>query len=175
MRPDIYEPQGVQFMGILTLTIFESRSYGRHIWIFRLRQIRRRYVWHSSKSHDLQRLRVIEEKMDTLMVWPISHLLPNSRQPIPPSLMPIRKLQGKSVWCDVCKLAYPQGHVRQQTPAVWQVISETQKHKGRTRNYCQPCANNAQMWHDGSIWTFRQQLDYALGKEAIDGMELTGL
>jgi hypothetical protein len=86
--------------------------------------------------------------------------------------MPIRKLQTKSVWCDVCKLAYPKGHVRQQTPAVWLVISETKKHQGRQRNYCQPCANDAQLWHDGSVWTFRQQLDYALGKEAIDGMEL---
>lgn len=85
--------------------------------------------------------------------------------------MPIRKLQTKSIWCDICKNAYPKDSWKAQKPAVWQVVSETKARKGMTRNYCQDCANFSQLRHDGTVWTFREQLDYALGKEKFDGME----
>ena len=172
MKQVQYEVIEAQSTVTLTSIIYEYQSYGRRIWIFQLRLTRQRFVWHWSRFHDSRKHQVIEDVMDMWMVSPISHLLPNLRPQIQLSSMPIRKLQTKAIWCDVCRLAYPKGHVRQQTPAVWQVVSETKKHQGRSRNYCQPCANDAQLWHDGTVWTFRQQLDYALGKEKIDGMEL---
>jgi len=159
-------------MGIHGRITLGSQSYGLLIWIYQSRRIRSQYVWLWSRSAGLQKRRVtVDEtviRMESL-IWPLQR---NWQLPTPPSSMPIRKLQTKSIWCDVCRLAYPKGHIRQQTPAIWQVVSETQKHKGRTRHYCQECANFAQVWHDGSVWTFRQQLDYALGKEQLDGMEL---
>lgn len=149
-----------------------SLTCGVRIWKCQSRQIRSLSVWLWSRSHGWQKHRVIEDEMDMSIWWLTQASQRNLQLPTPPSSMPIRKLQTKSIWCDVCRLAYPKGHLRQQTPAVWQVVSETQKHKGRTRHYCQECANFAQVWHDGSVWTFRQQLDYALGKEQLDGMEL---
>lgn len=86
--------------------------------------------------------------------------------------MPIRKLQTKSIWCDICKLTYPKENLRHQTPAVWQVISETAERRGMVKSYCQMCANEAQTWHDGTVWTFREQLNYALGKEEINGLQI---
>lgn len=159
-------------MGIHGRITLGSQSYGLLIWIYQSRQIRSQYVWLWSRSAGLRKRRVTvaETVIRTeSLIWPLQRSCPPQT---PPSSMPIRKLQTKSIWCDVCRLAYPKGHLRQQTPAVWQVVSETQKHKGRTRHYCQACANDAQLWHDGSVWTFRQQLDYALGKEQLDGMEL---
>lgn len=85
--------------------------------------------------------------------------------------MPIRKLQTKSIWCDICKLIYQKENLRHQTPAVWQVVSETAERRGMTKSYCQIHANEAQLRHDGTVWTFREQLDYALGKEKLNGME----
>lgn len=85
--------------------------------------------------------------------------------------MPIRKLQTKQIWCSICKEQYRDTNPLHRTPAVWAVVSETADKAGRTRYYCQPHANEAQTWVDGTIWTFRQQLDYAKGKESIDGME----
>ena len=85
--------------------------------------------------------------------------------------MPIRKLQTKQIWCSICKEQYRDTNPLHRTPAVWAVVSETADKAGRTRYYCQPHANEAQTWVDGTIWTFRQQLDYAKGKESINGME----
>jgi hypothetical protein len=89
--------------------------------------------------------------------------------------MPIRKLQTKNIWCSICKEAYRETNPLHRTPAIYVVESETPERKGRTRYYCQPHANEAQTWVDGTIWTFRQQLDYAKGKEALNGMGLEQL
>ena len=168
----IFEVKEDRSMGIHGRITSGSQSYGLLIWIYQSRRIRSQYVWLWSRSAGLRKRRVtVDETVirTESLIWPLQRSCP---PPTRLSSMPIRKLQTKSIWCDVCRLAYPKGHPRQQTPAVWQVVSETQKHKGRTRHYCQPCANDAQLWHDGSVWTFRQQLDYALGKEQLDGMEL---
>lgn len=89
--------------------------------------------------------------------------------------MPIRKLQTKQVWCSICKEQYRDNNPLHRTPAIWAVVSETANKAGRTRYYCQPHANEAQTWVDGTIWTFRQQLDYAKGKEPLNGMGLEQL
>jgi hypothetical protein len=63
-------------------------------------------------------------------------------------------------------------NIKAQTPARWIVVSETQSRLDFERAYCQECANEAQTWVDGSTWTFREQLNYALGKEQLHGLEL---
>lgn len=95
--------------------------------------------------------------------------------------MSIKANHDPKIWCDICKLQWGQykdkttgetfWHLRAMTPARWIVTSETSERKGRTRHYCVKCANDVQTWHDGTIWTFREQLDYALGKEVLSGLE----
>ena len=96
--------------------------------------------------------------------------------------MSIKANHDPKIWCDLCKLQWGQikdkdtgkqvWHLRAMTPARWIVVSETAERKGRTRHYCVSCANDVQTWQDGTIWTFREQLDFALGKEVINGLEL---
>ena len=40
--------------------------------------------------------------------------------------------------------------------------------KESVRHYCQPCANEVQTWADGSTWTFKEQIDYRLGRKTLD-------
>jgi len=56
---------------------------------------------------------------------------------------------------------------RGQTQAIWQITS---KRYGKVivRHYCHPCAQDAQTWHDGTTWTFREQLEYAKGVQKLD-------
>lgn len=84
--------------------------------------------------------------------------------------MTITANKDNLIWCDICKLRFGVKHPKGQTPARWIVVSETMERKGNTRTYCQPCANEVQTLSDGSTWTFRQQLDYALRMEQLDGM-----
>lgn len=89
--------------------------------------------------------------------------------------MPIRANHDRKIWCDICKTRYgkvgEKWHDLAMTPARWLVISETMERAGMTKAYCQPCANFSQTRHDGTTWTFREQLDYAVAKETLDGME----
>ena len=89
--------------------------------------------------------------------------------------MPIRRNDDRKIWCDICKVRYgkvgQEWHTLAMTPARWIVISETKERRGRTKAYCQPCANECQVDGQGNVWTFREQLDYALGKEELDGLE----
>ena len=164
-----------RFTVIHTLTIKESRNSGRLFWTFRLRQIRRHSAWLWSKSLDLLKHQVTEDVMDMWTHVPISHSLDTWRPSIQPSSMPIRANHDSKVWCDICKVRYGKvgqdWHTLAMTPARWIVISETHERKGRTKAYCQPCANFAQTRHDGSEWSFKDQLEYALGQEKINGME----
>lgn len=78
---------------------------------------------------------------------------------------------NQSQWCDYCKTRYGQlkdgtWHHRAQVPAVWKVVSETPTRRGITRFYCQECANEAQKWPDGTFWTLKEQLDYAIANFA---------
>jgi len=160
-------------MGTLLQTTSVSLTYGQHIWVFQFSQIRLQFAWHSSKCRDYPRLGVLKLRIRTQILsrtlpWLVS-FQPQTRK----NLMPIRKLQTKNIWCSICKEAYRETNPLHRTPAVWAVVSETPERAGRTRYYCQPHANEAQVWaSDGTIWTFRQQLDYAKGKETLNGMEL---
>jgi hypothetical protein len=63
-------------------------------------------------------------------------------------------------------------HPKAMNTARWIVKSETRARLDFERAYCLDCAKEAQTMPDGTIWTFREQLNYALGKQEIDGLEL---
>ncbi len=74
-------------------------------------------------------------------------------------------------WCDYCKTRYGQlkdgtWHLKAQVPAVWKVQSETPTRRSQVRFYCQQCANDAQNWSDGTFWSLKEQLDYAINNFA---------
>jgi hypothetical protein len=73
----------------------------------------------------------------------------------------------KGTWCDYCKLRWGTDNWRGQTQAVWQITSK-RKNKMVVRHYCHHCAMEAQTWHDGTTWTFKEQLDYAKGHMQLD-------
>jgi hypothetical protein len=83
----------------------------------------------------------------------------------------------KGTWCDYCKgrwgtermsITIPETGESKIVPcdAVWQITS---KRYGKlvVRHYCQSCANEVQAWPDGTIWTLKEQIDYAKG-ETLD-------
>ena len=74
-------------------------------------------------------------------------------------------------WCDMCKSRWGQlkdgsWHPMAQSPAVWRVQSETPIRRAQVRFYCQPCANDVQNWPDGTFWSLKEQLDYAIERFA---------
>jgi hypothetical protein len=73
----------------------------------------------------------------------------------------------RGTWCDYCKMRFGVNDVRGQSQAVWSIRSERY---GRIidRHYCFTCAREAQTWHDGTVWTFKEQLEYAEGKMTLD-------
>ncbi len=80
-------------------------------------------------------------------------------------------------WCDYCKMRWGQmkdgtWHHKAQVPAVWKVQSETPTRRMQVRFYCQPCANEAQNWPDGTFWSLKEQLEAAIddfaGREQLD-------
>jgi len=89
--------------------------------------------------------------------------------------MSIKANHDPKIWCDICKIRWGKNkdgwHEKAMRPARWIVVSETMERKGVTRTYCQPCANEVQTLADGSHWSFRDQLNYALEKEYLHGME----
>lgn len=91
--------------------------------------------------------------------------------------MSIRANHQRDRWCDICKMRWGMlrsnvWHPNAQKPARWIVKSETKGRLDFERAYCQDCANELQTWPDGTTWSFRDQLNYALGKQELDGLEL---
>jgi hypothetical protein len=56
---------------------------------------------------------------------------------------------------------------RGREQAVWSIRSE-RKGKVINRHYCFSCAKFVQTRHDGTQWTFKEQLDYGQGKQELD-------
>ncbi len=175
MKPVIFEPREVRSMGIHISTIAELQISGLPISVIQSRRIRWQCAWHWSKSHGWQKRQVIEVETVTSIYAHMPVFQLSSQPPIQPSSMPIRANHDRKIWCDICKTRYgkvgEKWHDLAMTPARWLVISETMERAGMTKAYCQPCANFSQTRHDGSTWTFREQLDYAVSKETLDGME----
>jgi hypothetical protein len=93
--------------------------------------------------------------------------------------MPIVKAKS-GVYCDTCKDRW--GYAKDETgrtslhpkamkQAYSTIISET--HYGKEpviRNLCYPCMDESSRWHDGSIWTLADQIQYA--KDNRNGQQL---
>jgi len=73
----------------------------------------------------------------------------------------------RGTWCDYCKMKWGTSDVRGQTQAVWTITSFVHN-KVIDRHYCFTCAKEAQTWHDGTTWSFKEQLDYKEGKQELD-------
>ena len=97
--------------------------------------------------------------------------------------MSLTRNHNKNQWCDYCKYRYgvPQKFVvvndageKAEVPrsAVWKVQSETPLRKAQVRFYCQPCADEAQNWPDGTFYSLKEQLEDAIndfaGREKLD-------
>jgi ribosomal protein L37AE/L43A len=54
-----------------------------------------------------------------------------------------------------------------QQQAVWTITSFI-RGKVIDRHYCFTCAKEAQTRHDGTIWSFKEQLEYREGKQKLD-------
>ena len=70
-------------------------------------------------------------------------------------------------WCDYCKTRYGQlkdgtWHLKAQVPAAWKVQSESPSRRTQVRFYCGSCANEVQCWPDGTFWSLKEQLDFAI-------------
>ncbi len=73
----------------------------------------------------------------------------------------------RGIWCDYCKMRWGVNDVRGQAQAVW-TITSFNKGKVIDRHYCYACAKEAQTRHDGTIWPFKEQLEYREGKQQLD-------
>ena len=73
----------------------------------------------------------------------------------------------RGVWCDYHKTRFGASNPRGQEQAVWTITSFV---NGRVieRHYCYACAKEAQTRHDGTIWTFKEQIEYKEGKQELD-------
>jgi hypothetical protein len=121
----------------------------------------------------------ISISLDTPLSWVDADFL---HQKIGTTLSLTRN-HNKNQWCDYCKYRYgvPQKFVivndagekaEVPRPAVWKVQSETPLRKAQVRFYCQPCADEAQNWPDGTFYLLKEQLEDAIndfaGREKLD-------
>ena len=93
--------------------------------------------------------------------------------------MPIIKAKS-GVYCDTCKdkwgwvkdergVSVP--HPKGRRQAYSTIISET--HYGKEpviRSLCYPCMDESSRWHDGTVWTLADQIQYA--KDNRNGQQL---
>ena len=150
-------------MVITTSQYFEHQSYGQTILKEKSILWTLQSVWHCSNSAGLWKLESI-----TIIFWtcaPISQLQENSRSKIGMIWMLSRSPKGQ--WCDYCGYRWGKDNWKGQTQAVWQITSKRGK-KIVVRHYCHSCAMEAQTWHDGTLWTFKEQIDYAKGVQKLD-------
>jgi hypothetical protein len=71
-------------------------------------------------------------------------------------------------FCDYCKGRFSPLSLRGQVLAVFTTISQSRKATAKYRNYCKPCRDESEAWHDGTTWTLEQQQAYAQGLDEID-------
>lgn len=102
---------------------------------------------------------------------PLSYLSADSVHQRIGTTLSLTRNSNPRQWCDYCKTRFGQlkdgsWHLKAQVPAVWKVTSETPSRRGMVRFYCQECANEAQKWADGTFWSLKEQLDYAIANFA---------
>lgn len=165
-------------MDITSTQWTELQECGVQCLDFQKRVIRWRLTTHWANSPESPRRKDLETATVTSTLYAISPLLTRWQSLIhTTSTMTIKANHDRNRWCDICKMRWGtdrmgKWNIKAQTPARWIVVSETQSRLDFERAYCQACANDAQTWVDGSTWTFREQLNYALGKEQLHGLEL---
>jgi hypothetical protein len=71
-------------------------------------------------------------------------------------------------YCDYCKGRFGSLSLRGQVLAIFTTISQSRKATVKYRNYCKPCRDESEAWHDGTTWTLEQQQAYAQGLDEID-------
>jgi len=126
------------------------------------------YFWRPD-SAELWRVRGGKIRISISLDIPLSWLnfdLPH--QMIGATLSLIRN-QNSNQWCDYCKMRWGQmkdgtWHIKAQQPAIWKAVSESPHRNGITRFYCQPCADEAQNWPDGTYYSLKEQLLDAITK-----------
>lgn len=147
-------------MVITTLQCCERQNCGETISNAKSIQWTLQSAWLWSNSHASWRL-----ETSTIIFWTQSPILPypeNLQSRIGTIWMLSRAKRG--VWCCYCKTRYGTNTPRGQTPAVWTITSKRGA-KLIVRSYCHPCAMEAQTWHDGTVWTFKEQIEYAKGDQ----------
>ena len=151
-------------MVITTSQYSEHQSSGQTTWSGRSTQWTLQSVWHSSNSPESWKLEEL-----TMIIFstcaPTSQSAAHSQSKIGMIWMLSRSPKGQ--WCDYCGYRWGKQHWRGQTQAVWQITSKRGE-KIIVRHYCHPCAMEAQTWHDGTTWTFKEQLEYAKGNQTLD-------
>jgi hypothetical protein len=108
----------------------------------------------------------ISISLDTPLSWVDADFL---HQKIGTTLSLTRN-HNQNQYCDYCKYRWGANKngwdLRAMTPAVWKVQSETPLRKAQVRFYCQPCADEAQNWPDGTFYSLKEQLDDAISNFA---------
>ena len=153
-------------------TIYYAFTKSRESWVF---SSETHLTWRLSLSQPnsagwwkVQSAKIrISISLDTPLSWLGADLV---HQKIGTTLSLTRNTNPRQ-WCDYCKMRFGQmkdgtWHLRAQVPAVWKVQSETPHRRSQVRFYCQSCANDAQNWSDGTFWSLKEQLDYAMSNFA---------
>jgi hypothetical protein len=138
-------------------------------------------TWHSflsrQNSAEWWKVQSARIRISTSLDTPLSWLSPDFRHQKLGMTLSLTRNSNNSQWCDYCKSRWGQlkdgsWHHRAQVPAVWKVQSETPTRRAQVRFYCQPCASEAQNWPDGTFWSLKEQLTYAIdqfaGREKLD-------
>ncbi len=73
----------------------------------------------------------------------------------------------RGTYCDYCKMHWGVNDPRGQEQAVWTIRSERYG-KVINRHYCYMCAKYVQTWWDGTLWSFKEQLEYTEGSMRLD-------
>jgi hypothetical protein len=113
---------------------------------------------------DLWKVQQARIRISMPLHTPLSWL--NSEIQIGATLSLIRNT-NRSQYCDYCKGRWGKmkdgsWHINAQRPAEWIIISESPTRRGKRRFYCQPCANEVQNWANGTFWSLKEQLDFAI-------------
>ena len=129
-------------------------------------------VWHWSKSQDSLNLQSIWIHIRTQPLTSLSQL----RFPLSTgTTLTIIKNTNQRIYCDYCKNRYGVNRLEGQVPALWIVVSESQRSKEIKRHYCKSCINTVQHWACecdspqtcGNHWSIGDQMKFAQQKQEL--------
>jgi hypothetical protein len=167
----------VKYMEVTSTQWTELLDCGVLCTAFQKRHTKWRLTTYWANSPESPRRRDLETATVTSILFVTSPLVTPSQPPRQTSSMSITANHRRDRWCDICKMRWGMirsglWHPNAQRTARWIVKSETKGRLDFERAYCQECSNELQTWPDGTTWSFRDQLNYALGKQELNGLEL---